>query len=1286
MSWIHDIGAHQSPNVRVIKKTPKRGAIHVPHPVVVQRGPNGESAPQLVEKPIVANALNQVIPAPPAQMRANGGAINLAGGGTSSAWYAPVVTSAQAYKDAADKAVNDNPGFMQSSGQEGGGGAGEVAGAAIQKANQDAMAQIYGTPPGPQASQAVQPSYLMAWTTDPKQFANATDWYNAANKPDDQGAYSKVNAGYQAQVDAKGNVYFTDSAGNTVSPDKATTTSMGDTGMPTWFKIGLAVIGGAAALSAAGIGAGAAAGAPEELGIAGSNAAVDTGLDAAGNTIAEGAPEELGGGPAVDNAQALSDQAQRVADDIQEQASSGKSPEQAANDAIKTASQNGTSQADIAKGLQQAGGKLDSNLLLKAAGALVSGVGSLGKAVAGGIASIVGGGGPGGNGTPTTDGSGAIDLLTPAALASAAVSTIAANQAAGRASDAGARALDLSGQDQTQAQNLEAVTNNTVTPGYQDLMAKARQGIVADVPRVTTAAHADVQASIANEKQQLLDYMAKNGINPNSPAGLSMMNQIGMSGSATDALSQTNARTAEINRADTLGMTNLTNAVNAGSQFTSGASSMSSNATNATNVAGNINTNLAKIYGDAASQAMTAAARAAGATKITINNGGSSTTTSTGSPGTGIGAGPNGGYDLSGKDVVPSNTSANGVTYPVDNNTDQGAFGSVTDGSTTAFAHGGAINLSVGGDTLQNITQQAPSVTNPYPNDATGDVRIADGANLANGGAINLAAGGPAKQKYTVTFTGANGQTIGTGTVDNTGSFSFAAAPGSNLSVAQIKTINDAGTAAASGKMGTSNNVAVSNDGTQATSQNTAGPANTSGLTPQANGGYTDSAGNYFYVDHTSGQLVAGNTPPGYTPPQQWYTDQGVQARPAVDLSAVPGAGGGQWDGVSAASTPTGWKRDAMNNLIPDGASAAEVVNAGNAGVTNAQNSPIVANANRIQASLASWLNDGTVGNTTIGDSKITKNADGTATIVRNGQSTTINAATPIMSLYNSNPDLATHWNQQFPVSDFTSKPSGAIDTSAGAPANYPGAVGNHIPAVAPAGSNFIAALKPSTNTTPFTGASPFVAQPTYGNDNQGQAAPTNHIPAVAPVQPPASTAPTAPAVPSVGAIDTSSSGGAPSDSGGAGSKPPMTYNTDNTVTSWARNGGAISLGGARFHSLAEGGPIRGAGTGTSDSIKTMSNAGDYIIPADVVRAKGIKFFNKLLEDCGIQPGNGAKPGGDQRTNLSNGEYRIPEQVVNHYGTEFFDKLRAQYHHDPAPAHVLPHHIHEAIRLHHAGR
>jgi hypothetical protein len=62
---------------------------------------------------------------------------------------------------------------------------------------------------------------------------------------------------------------------------------------------------------------------------------------------------------------------------------------------------------------------------------------------------------------------------------------------------------------------------------------------------------------------------------------------------------------------------------------------------------------------------------------------------------------------------------------------------------------------------------------------------------------------------------------------------------------------------------------------------------------------------------------------------------------------------------------------------------------------------------------------------------------------------------------------------------------------------------------------------------------------------------------------------------------------------------------------------------GASIMGLADGGTVHGPGTGVSDSVPAVNTSngqqiklsnGEFVIPADVVRAKGEEFFNKLLE------------------------------------------------------------------------
>lgn len=54
--------------------------------------------------------------------------------------------------------------------------------------------------------------------------------------------------------------------------------------------------------------------------------------------------------------------------------------------------------------------------------------------------------------------------------------------------------------------------------------------------------------------------------------------------------------------------------------------------------------------------------------------------------------------------------------------------------------------------------------------------------------------------------------------------------------------------------------------------------------------------------------------------------------------------------------------------------------------------------------------------------------------------------------------------------------------------------------------------------------------------------------------------------------------------------------------------------GGTTKDSERRGGIIRGPGTPISDSIPARLSDGEYVIPADVVKAKGVEFFDKLLD------------------------------------------------------------------------
>lgn len=74
-----------------------------------------------------------------------------------------------------------------------------------------------------------------------------------------------------------------------------------------------------------------------------------------------------------------------------------------------------------------------------------------------------------------------------------------------------------------------------------------------------------------------------------------------------------------------------------------------------------------------------------------------------------------------------------------------------------------------------------------------------------------------------------------------------------------------------------------------------------------------------------------------------------------------------------------------------------------------------------------------------------------------------------------------------------------------------------------------------------------------------------------------------------------------------------------NFQTQGMQSAAILNAAGA-FYGRADGGDIqrdgaiKGPGTGISDSIPAMLSDGEYVIPADVVKRKGVEFFDKLLE------------------------------------------------------------------------
>lgn len=79
---------------------------------------------------------------------------------------------------------------------------------------------------------------------------------------------------------------------------------------------------------------------------------------------------------------------------------------------------------------------------------------------------------------------------------------------------------------------------------------------------------------------------------------------------------------------------------------------------------------------------------------------------------------------------------------------------------------------------------------------------------------------------------------------------------------------------------------------------------------------------------------------------------------------------------------------------------------------------------------------------------------------------------------------------------------------------------------------------------------------------------------------------------------------------------------------------------GGPVRRFAEGGPIKGPGSKTSDSILARLSAGEYVVKADVVNKWGVDFFNKINSGKGFPNINGMLPkfaaGGLVSSNLAN--------------------------------------------------
>lgn len=104
--------------------------------------------------------------------------------------------------------------------------------------------------------------------------------------------------------------------------------------------------------------------------------------------------------------------------------------------------------------------------------------------------------------------------------------------------------------------------------------------------------------------------------------------------------------------------------------------------------------------------------------------------------------------------------------------------------------------------------------------------------------------------------------------------------------------------------------------------------------------------------------------------------------------------------------------------------------------------------------------------------------------------------------------------------------------------------------------------------------------------------------------------------------------------------------------------------------SLANGGQVRGPGTGTSDDVKDAVPPGTYIMPADSTRAMGAENLAGLgfhpkaraMAPQGEGPKLGFKPGGKVPVNLSNGEFQLSPEQVHAIGARVLDQMKGATH------------------------
>lgn len=93
---------------------------------------------------------------------------------------------------------------------------------------------------------------------------------------------------------------------------------------------------------------------------------------------------------------------------------------------------------------------------------------------------------------------------------------------------------------------------------------------------------------------------------------------------------------------------------------------------------------------------------------------------------------------------------------------------------------------------------------------------------------------------------------------------------------------------------------------------------------------------------------------------------------------------------------------------------------------------------------------------------------------------------------------------------------------------------------------------------------------------------------------------------------------------------------------------------------LADGGMVRGPGTGTSDDVPDEVPEGTYIMPADSTQALGPDRL-AAMGARGFSPG-GKQTGKKVPVNLSNGEFKMPPEQVHAIGVQALDQMKNATH------------------------